>query len=104
MKVRNLLRDWKVNIVCLQETKLNTVSRRIVRCLWDCNLVDWCCLDSSEASGGILIMWDKRVVEKVVECVGDYTLVVSFRNVDDDSSWAFAGVYGPNSYRDRKLL
>jgi hypothetical protein len=28
----------------------------IVRSLWGCNHVDWCCLDSRGASGGILIM------------------------------------------------
>jgi hypothetical protein len=58
--------------------------------------VDWCCLDSCGASGGILIMWDKRVVEKVDVCVGVFTLAVSFRNVADHFEWGFAGVYGPN--------
>ena len=49
-------------------------------------------------------MWDKRVVEKVADCVGEYTLASSFRNVDDHSSWAFASICGPNSNRDRRLL
>jgi hypothetical protein len=67
------------------------------------NLVDlsvW----ANGASGGILIIWDNRVVEKVEECVGAYTLAVSFRNVVDLSVWDFAGVYGPNSDRNRRLL
>jgi hypothetical protein len=46
----------------------------------------------------------KRVVEKVVECVGVYSLAVSFKNIASHSTWAFAGVYGPNSDRDRRLL
>jgi len=54
-------------------------------------------LDSRGALGGVLIMWDRRVVEKVDECVGEFTLVVTFQNVDDHLTWAFAGVYGPNS-------
>jgi hypothetical protein len=58
--------------------------------------VDWCCLDSTGASGGILIMWDNRVVEKV-ECAGAYSLVVTFRNVVDCAVWAFASVYGPKA-------
>ena len=66
--------------------------------------MDWCCLDSNGASRGILIMWDNRVVEKVEECVGAYTLAVSFRNVVDCSVWAFVGVYGLNPDRDRRLL
>jgi hypothetical protein len=42
-------------------------------------------------------MWDRRVV-------GEFALIVSFRNVEDLSSWAFAGVYNPNSVRDRRIL
>lgn len=30
---------------------------------------DWCCLDSRGSSGGILLVWDRRVVEKIEECV-----------------------------------
>jgi hypothetical protein len=71
LRISNLLRDWKVDIICLQETKVHGMSRSIVRSLWSCNHVDWCCLDSCGASGGILIMWDKRVVEKVDVCLGE---------------------------------
>jgi hypothetical protein len=47
---------------------------------------------------------DRRVVEKIEECVGEYTVSCSFRNVKDGFSWAFAGVYGPNTNCNRKYL
>jgi exonuclease III len=100
----NLLRDWKADIICFQETKVHGISSSFVRSLWGCNHVDWCCLDSSGASGGILIMWDNRVAEKVDVCLGIFTLAVSFRNVVDRFVWAFVGVYGPNSDMNRSLL
>ena len=56
---------------------------------------------SRGASCGILIMWDRRVVEKFNECMWEFSLAVTFRNVEDHFTWAFAGVYGPNSDRDR---
>lgn len=31
--------------------------------------MEWCYLGSRGASGGILLLWDKRVVEKVEDCV-----------------------------------
>ncbi len=31
LRVRNLLRDWKVEIVCFQETKLEVMSCSVVR-------------------------------------------------------------------------
>jgi hypothetical protein len=36
--------------------------------------VDCCCLDSRGASSGILLMRDRRVMKKVEECVGEYTI------------------------------
>ena len=44
------------------------------------------------------------MVEKIENCVGVYSLVVKFRSIEDDSIWAFAGVYGLNHARDRRIL
>jgi hypothetical protein len=49
-------------------------------------------------------MWDRRVVVKIKECVGEVLVAVSFRNVEDQFSLAFAGVYGSNADCDRRLL
>jgi len=82
----------------LISTRLEVMSCRVVRSLWGCHHVDWCCLDSRGASGGVSIMWDRRVMEKIDECVGEFTLAVTFRNIKDHFTWTFTGVYGPNSH------
>lgn len=38
--------------------------------------MDRCCLDSKGASSGILIMWDRRVLERIEECAWEFTLAV----------------------------
>jgi hypothetical protein len=96
LKIGNLLRQWKANIICLQETKLDLISNRIVKSLWGSQFADRCYLPSSRASGGILLMWDRRVVEKLEAQVGEYVVACSFRNCADNFTWAFARVYGPN--------
>lgn len=35
------LHDWKVDMVCLQETKLEFISLKIIRSLWGCHQVGW---------------------------------------------------------------
>jgi exonuclease III len=40
MRIRGLLRDWEVDIVCLQETKLEYISREVIKSLWGCQHVD----------------------------------------------------------------
>jgi exonuclease III len=102
--VRNLLRQWEVDIVCLQETKLELITRKDVSSLWGCRYADWCYVATVEATGGILLMWDKRVVTKLDMEVGDCVVACSFKNVMDDFEWAFAGVYGPNGDLDKRRL
>jgi len=89
---QGLLRVWKADIVCLVETKMAVISREVVQSLWGCIHVDWCYLGANGASGGILLMWDRRVVEKVEECIGRYTVACSLRNTGDNFVWAFGGV------------
>jgi hypothetical protein len=47
------------------QREVGTVSREVVRSLWGCQHVDWCYMGSSGASGGVLLMCDRRVVEKI---------------------------------------
>lgn len=49
-------------------------------------------------------MWDRRVVEKMEECVQRFSITCSSRSICDDFEWAFVGVYGPNNNNDRKVL
>uniref|UniRef100_A0A2N9H1T5 Reverse transcriptase domain-containing protein n=1 Tax=Fagus sylvatica TaxID=28930 RepID=A0A2N9H1T5_FAGSY len=56
------------------------------------------------ASGGILTMWDSRVVEKVDEAVGRFSLSCQFKVVLSGFEWGFTGVYGPNKDVERQLM
>jgi len=40
-QIRGLLREWKMDIMCLQETKMQVISREVVRSVWGCVHVDW---------------------------------------------------------------
>ncbi|KAL4614544.1 hypothetical protein ACB092_07G061100, partial [Castanea dentata] len=72
LKVRNFLCSWRADIVYLQETKLEWVTRGLVRSIWSCPFIDWLYLGSEGASGGILLLWDRRVVEKIEKAVGHF--------------------------------
>lgn len=103
LRLKNKLRQWKADVSCLQESKLEFVSSSVVRNLWGCQHVDWSYLASRGASGGILLTWDRRVVKKL-DVWEKFIVAHSFRNVEDDFSWAFVGVYKPNSDCDRTYL
>lgn len=50
LRIKGLLRDWKVDIICFQETKLENISKEVIHSLWGCQHV----LGLRGASGGIL--------------------------------------------------
>ena len=56
LRDRNLIRNWRLDIVCLQETKLELITRAVIRSLWGGQHVDWSYLGSCGAFGGVLLM------------------------------------------------
>lgn len=49
-------------------------------------------------------MWDKRVVEKMEEVMGQFLISCRLKNVENQFEWAFTGVYETNTDRDRRLF
>ena len=92
---KNLLKEWMYDIVCFQETKVSFIDVAFVRSLWDSPFIDWAVLDAMQTSGGVLLIWDKRVFEKLDVIAGQFSINVLLRVVDD-FVWACTGVYGPS--------
>ena len=80
VKIWRRLREWKADIVCLQETKMEVINIEVVRSVWGCVYVDWLYLGATGVSRGILLMWDRQVVEKIEECVGRFEVASMFKS------------------------
>ena len=65
-------------MVCLQETKMGLINGAVIRSLWGEQHVDWSYLGSCGASGGVLVMWDTQVVNKMEEAVGRFSVSCKF--------------------------
>ena len=66
--------------------------------------VDWIYLGARGAFEGILIMWDRRVVENFKESVGRFVVARMFKTVTENCQWAFVRVYGPNDDGAKSIL
>ena len=96
---KNLLKEWKSDIVCFQETKVSSTDVAFVRSLWGGPFIDWAVLDAMQTSREVLLVWDKRVFEKLDVIVGQFFVSVLLRGVVDDFVWACTGVSGPTDNR-----
>ena len=63
--------------------------------------MDWVALEVDQTTGGVLIMWDKRALEKMEAMVGSFSVSVKWQGVVDGFIWACLGVYGPNDNNER---
>ena len=61
-------------------------------------------MDAVQTSGGVLLIWDKKVFEKMDVIVGQFSVSVLLRGVVDDFVWAYIGVYGPNDDGQQSFL
>ena len=62
---KNLFKEWRCDIVCFQETKVSSIDGAFVQSLWGSPFTDWTVLDAVQSSGGVLLIWDKRVFEQL---------------------------------------
>ncbi|KAJ9693798.1 hypothetical protein PVL29_009659 [Vitis rotundifolia] len=100
--IKNYIRSQRVDLMCIQETKIQEMSEGIVRSLGTGRFLDWRVLNAEGAAGGILIWWDKRVLDILDWEEGLFTLSCRFKIIENGAIWVFTGVYGPFTKAERE--
>ena len=75
---------------------LQLTDSAVLRSLSGSPFKDWAVLDVVQSSRGVLLIWDKQVVEKMDVLVGQFLVSVLFKGVLDGFVWVCTGIYGPN--------
>jgi hypothetical protein len=83
--------------VCLQETKLAEIDLQLVRSLWGNSYVDWEMLLANGTAGGVLLLWDRRVLERLDSVVCQFSVSCLWKSLTDDMEWLGTGLYGPTA-------
>ena len=92
--IKNLIRTNRVDLVYLQETKVQEMNVDMVRNLGVGRFLNWIALNAEGSAGGILLFWDKRRINMVDSMVGSFSVSHLFKMAEDRFQWAFTGVYG----------
>ena len=96
--IKNVIKTQKVDLVCLQETKIQEMTSGIMRSLRIGRCLEWGAGNSRGAVGrkeGVVVFWDNMVLQMAEMEVGKYLVACRFKNCEDGFCWIFTGVYGP---------
>ena len=74
MVLKFFIKTQKVDLVCIQETKIQDVSLGVVQSLRTGRFIEWGVVNARGASEGIVVFWDSRVLELVGMEVGVYSI------------------------------
>ena len=81
--IKNFLKIHKVDLVCLQETKVQEMNIDMVRSLRVGRLLNWKALKVEGSAGGILLLWDNSRISLVDSVVGSFSVSYLFRMAED---------------------
>ena len=99
--LRNLLRDWNCDLVCLQETKLEDIQLSDVRSIWGSQHVGFSVLRARGAARGVIVLWNTNTLHLISSSSGEFSVTCFLQMRDDSPSWAFTGVYWPQARVDK---
>ena len=81
--IRNFIRSQRVDLVCLQETKIQEMSSAVARSLGAGRLAELRAVEAKGSAGGILVFWDTRKLELMEAEIGHFSITCMFKNVED---------------------
>ncbi|CAN4119501.1 unnamed protein product [Withania somnifera] len=88
--VKNSIEQWKADIICLQETKLQGNIQEVVKQIWGGRWIKYAFLEASGTRGGIIMLWDRV-----------HTLTCIFEALLQNFTHHISGVYAPNFKMER---
>ena len=92
--IKSFLRSNRVDLVSLQETKVQQMNNVMARSIGVGRFLNWRALNVEGSAGGILLLWDRRI-SLVDSVASSFSVSCLFRMEDDGFQWVFSGVYGP---------
>ena len=100
--IKSVIKSQRVDVVCLQETKIKEMTTGLVRSLGMGRHLDWRTVNSKGAIGGIVVFWDNKMVELVDLEEGVFSISCRLKICVDGLVLVFTGGYGPVCNRDRE--
>lgn len=94
--VRNVILLNGVEVVCLQESKLEDPSSSVLKEIGDTKISRRARLNAVGIAGGVLLGWNEDYFACLSTSIGSFSVLAVLENVKDRSSFFISPVYGPS--------
>ncbi|GKA49501.1 RNA-directed DNA polymerase, eukaryota [Tanacetum coccineum] len=102
--VKELCMYNKVNVLSLQETKMETIESISIKMCWGNFAFDFVYSASVGNSGVILCVWDPRCFHKSNATISDYFIMIRGVWVPNGKNLLIISVYAPQELSEKKML
>jgi exonuclease III len=102
--VRAKIDESCCDIICLQETKCESVDWRFIRKFAPKRFDNFVFSPSVGASGGMIVLWNSSVFSGQLSEIQRFGIILNFTSVHDNSEWVLVCVYGPCQGLQRDLF
>jgi len=103
-EVRELVKEKRPYVLCVQETKLMACDGVLCASLWGDANMDYSYRPSVGASGGLLTVWNSTEVEVWSSFSQAHFLQIHGRFVQTNEEFFLFNIYAPCDYRGKKDL
>jgi hypothetical protein len=103
-RIRDIVRDEKIDFLALQETKMEVITDGLVFSLWGNRDCSWIFLPAVGNSGGILSIWNKVVASLVFSFIGDGFVGVCLNLTAENKNCFIVNVYAKCNRSDKRRL
>jgi exonuclease III len=101
--VRELVSSFRAEVVCIQETKIEEISRFSVLSWLGADFADFVFLPSVGASGGIMVAWKSHLGFTGASRIDNHSVSIQFRK-ENGTCWWLTCVYGPQDDQEKVMF
>jgi exonuclease III len=102
--IRSKIDESCCDIICLQETKCESVDWRFIRKFAPKRFDNFVFSPSVGASGGMIVLWNSSVFLGQLTEIQRFGIIVKFTSMHDNSEWVLVCVYVPCQGLQRDLF
>ena len=102
--IRRMVRKEKINMLCIQETKKETIDVGLCQALWGDKEVTWEWQAAVNSAGGLLCLWSEEVFKLQNKVIGSGFILLVGQWLKEAQQVHIVNIYSPCDVQSKRNL